>query len=229
MNSLTSRVLVFAKAPVPGNVKTRLQPTLTPQQSVSVHRALVQYCLSQLCEYVALSPQFDGIELWVAGDHPWWLELERQFELTVFEQRGENLGERMAFAAEDALLRLKGSTEAAATNSVLIVGTDCPFIDGEYLAQGAKALRHHDVVLGPAEDGGYVMIGFKKPCAAIFSQVSWGSELVLEQTRERLDRLGLSWWEQKPLPDIDRPQDLQKVFREKPDLAEQFKVDLKSL
>ena len=195
-------VVVFTKAPVLGAVKTRLQPEFTPAQSLFVHRALVRHTLAMtaLVAYPA--------ELWVGSRHDWWLQLENDYGVAIFQQQGDDLGDRMAYAVRDARRR------AAA---VVIIGTDCPYLTPDYLASAFALLETTDVVIGPAEDGGYVLLGLggglaRQDRAGIFSHVNWGSEQVLEQTRGNLQRLGLSWKELPVLADIDRPEDLRRLL-----------------
>ena len=96
---------------------------------------------------------------------------------------------------------------------VLVVGTDCPLIDKTYLNSAFEALQHgNGVVLGPAEDGGYVLIGMKRFNYALFAGISWGTDRVLEQTRAALVRTGWTWSELEPLWDIDRPDDLYRMY-----------------
>ena len=198
------RLIVFAKAPVAGQVKTRLQPELTPVQSVALHRALVEHTLRVACALEALT-----VELWVSDSHAWWGVLEQRYAVPVFKQCGDDLGERMARASADALER---------SASVMIIGTDCPFITGDYLMRAWRQLAHHPAVLGPAEDGGYVLIGLRSACAAVFANVDWGNNTVLQQTRTNLQRAAINWIELDTLADIDRAEDLPRLQALMPEL-----------
>ena len=91
---------------------------------------------------------------------------------------------------------------------VLLVGSDCPSIDAGYLSAAVNALDTHDVVLGPAVDGGYVLIGARSIARSLFENVDWGTSRVYEQTVARLAAAGLSWTALAALPDVDRPEDL---------------------
>ncbi|MEE8057625.1 MAG: TIGR04282 family arsenosugar biosynthesis glycosyltransferase [Pseudomonadales bacterium] len=210
------RVLVFAKAPVLGEVKTRLQPWVDQAQSVLIHRAMVKHTMNRLVDSMAAAV-VDTIELWAGSTHPWWQELAKEYGVAVFQQQGSALGERMCNAGSDALQR---------SSSVLIIGTDCPYITLDYLRRALVVLEENDCVLGPAEDGGYVLIGLKQAQPDIFAGVNWGSEKVLDQTRARLQQLRLAWGELEVLSDIDRPEDLQKLFSVMPALASEFDVEL---
>ena len=206
--ALANRLLVFAKAPVPGQVKTRMQPHLSTAQSAQLHRRLVEHCL-----HSCSSLPWAQLQLWVGSDHPWWAQLQLVTSLSVHYQQGEDLGARMA-----------GAVASAANDELglILIGTDCPDISGDYLRAAGAALQQHDVVLGPAEDGGYVLIGFsmqhRERYAAVFAGVDWSTDKVLAQTRQRLVQQQLRWAELPVLCDIDRPEDLPLLQRHFPDL-----------
>lgn len=186
----------FAREPVAGVVKTRMIPHLTPEGACALHRELVEWTARTLVT-AGLGP----VELAVAGDlgHPLF---ERCLELGVSgltRQRGADLGERMYNALWDGLERFE---------RVVLVGSDCPGIDRDYLRQAREALDRVDAVLGPAADGGYVLIGAGRVSLEMFEGIAWGSASVLADTTWRLRRLGLSWSELPELSDIDRPGDL---------------------
>ena len=201
------RLLVFAKAPVPGQVKTRMQPHLSRQQSAQLHRRLVEHCLHHCASLPWLQ-----LQLWVGSDHPWWAALQRRHSLSVYSQLGQNLGERMAAAVAAGPVDQHG---------LILIGTDCPDISSDYLRAASAALQQNDVVLGPAEDGGYVLIGFsmkhRQRYQAVFAGVDWSTDKVLAQTRQRLAQQHLRWVELPVLSDIDRPEDLKLLQRHFPD------------
>lgn len=207
-----ARILVFAKAPVAGQVKTRLQPQLTPMQSAVIHRALVTHCLGTVTRCNAAT-----VELWCGSKHQWWDQLATEYPIDIYFQRGADLGERMSIAADEALLR---------ANCIIIVGTDCPFITVEYLQDAVAALKNgSDVVLGPAEDGGYVLIGLNKKLPVLFDNICWGSDQVFKQTLDRLQCNNIAWTQLHMLTDIDRPQDVDRVKQLLPRLAAQFELE----
>jgi rSAM/selenodomain-associated transferase 1 len=202
----SQRLLVFAKAPLAGEVKTRLQPRFTPQQSAAIHRRLVEHCLatvSTLADTV--------IELWVGSEHPWWAELAATYSLELHYQQGADLGERMATAFQQAL---------PMADKVVVIGTDCPFIDVGYLQQAFQQLDKHDLVIGPADDGGYVLLGLKQPQPSLFQQVSWGSDQVLQQTLQRAQRSHLQCAQLAAHMDIDRPADVERLQLMRPALLQ---------
>ena len=102
----------------------------------------------------------------------------------------------------------------------IVVGTDCPWFSPADLARAAAALAANDAVLVPAEDGGYVLIGLAAPHDAPFGPLPWGSDTVLVQTRAALSAAGLSWVELSPRPDVDRPEDLDRLFADYPEASE---------
>jgi glycosyltransferase A (GT-A) superfamily protein (DUF2064 family) len=113
-------------------------------------------------------------------------------------------------------LRLYHALACALTRyqSVVIIGSDCPFIDEGYLRQAFQLLQAgNQVVLGPATDGGYVLIAANKVDAGLFENIEWGCERVLAQTRKQLQALDWTWSELKPLSDIDRPEDLPLLVK----------------
>jgi uncharacterized protein len=201
-------LLVFAKAPVVGKVKTRLQPLVDPRQSMRIHCALVEHCLA-----MAATVGVAKIELWVGGPHQWWQQLQKKYPISIHQQQGADLGERMCHAVENSLQRSAG---------VVIIGTDCPYITADYVQKSFSALAARDIVVGPADDGGYVLIGMRRAWPEIFSGVSWGSDCVLAQTKKNIQRANLSWQELDSLGDIDRPEDLQQLRLAMPELARQF-------
>jgi rSAM/selenodomain-associated transferase 1 len=117
-------------------------------------------------------------------------------------QSGADLGARMAAAF------------TAHAGPLLLIGTDCPALQAAHLAAAASALlddRDNDAVFIPVEDGGYVLVGLRRPQARLFEAIDWGSERVMAQTRQRMSELGLRWAELPTLWDVDRPADLLRL------------------
>ncbi len=194
-----SRILIFAKAPWPGEVKTRLIPLLGEEGAAALYRELLEGTLSRVCG-APIAP----VQCWCAPDvgdslfqryaAEWPLELKQQVE--------GDLGERMFFAARDAL---------GSASSVVLIGGDCPLLDAHYLEHALQWLKAGvDAVVGPAEDGGYVLLGLNRVNPALFQDIAWGSDDVLETTRSRLRVLGWAWRELNTLWDLDRPADLER-------------------
>ncbi len=189
-------IIQFAKLPVPGRVKTRMLGSLSPVEACELHCDLVLWTCRTLT-----GANLADVELWVSGgsEHDSIRACEDLGVAAVQLQNGRDLGERMFRAISDGLLRYR---------KLVLVGSDCPAIDEAYLADALKALEDKSLVLGPASDGGYVLIGATHIEASLFQGVSWGSGAVLDETRKRLVALGRSWSELNTLPDIDRPEDL---------------------
>lgn len=194
-----ARILIFAKAPAPGRVKTRLIPALGAQGAADLSARLLEDTVSRFAA-AGLAP----IELWCAPDpgaDP-FPELASRYGLWLYRQQGADLGERMRNAADGALER---------SSAVVLVGTDCPLLDATYLEQALALLEGNDAALGSAEDGGYVLLGLKQPASSLFSDMPWGSGRVTSITRERMQALGWKWVELPTLWDLDRPEDLQRL------------------
>lgn len=201
-------VLVFAKAPIPGAVKTRLIPVLGAAAAARLHERLLENTLAVATD-AALAP----VELWCSptSTHPVFEEHRRTLDISLRDQQGADLGERMSFAISQSL---------RTRQIALLIGTDCPDLSPDYLHSAYGALRSgHDVVVGPAEDGGYVLIGLRRPAPELFSRIEWGRDSVLEQTRKRLAGLHLRWHELPTRWDVDRPADLVRLQRTRPDLC----------
>jgi uncharacterized protein len=146
-------------------------------------------------------------QLWVAGDpaDPFVQDCARRFRVPVFEQRGADLGQRMAYAFDRSLAAVEGVC------GCVVIGTDCPAQTVDDLEQAGLALRSHDAVLQPAEDGGYVLLGLKRPQPKLFEAIDWGSPHVTEQTVQRAASLGLALHRLRTVPDLDDAADLQRA------------------
>ena len=193
------RVAVFAKAPVPGGVKTRLAGALGEAGAAELHARLARHALG-----TAFAAGVGAVELWCAPDttHAFFQDCARELGVALHAQSGRDLGERMHRAAEHA---------AAHGEALLIVGSDCPVLPAEMLREAARALRTHDAVFAPAEDCGYVMVGLARPQPRLFQDIAWGTETVMRETRARLAECGLQARELATLWDVDRPADLARL------------------
>lgn len=195
------RVLVFARAPEAGRVKRRLEPAVGAAGAARVHAALLRRTLATVA-----TAGVGAAELWgsSADGRPLASEglagLARAHAMVLRAQHGADLGARMAHALDEALA---GGVPA------LLVGSDCPGLCAADLREAAAALAGgHDAVLGPAADGGYYLLGLRRPAPALFAEVPWGTGEVLARTRARLAALGLRWHELTVRRDVDRPEDL---------------------
>ena len=196
-------VLIFARAPVAGSVKTRLIPLLGDHGAAALHRNLVERALT-----VARESGVGPVELWCTPttDDDFFASCRDRFRVTLHRQCEGDLGARMLNALEDALTR---------SRHVLLTGSDCPSLTAADLRAAASALRDGpDAVFCPAEDGGYVLVGLSQAMPALFDAMTWGTATVMEETRQRLRNLGWRWHELPVHWDVDRPQDYQRLVRE---------------
>ena len=184
------RLCVFVKAPVAGRVKSRLAAELGEPLACEAHELLAEHTLRTLS--CAPLPK----ELWVAGGvaHPKIGAWAERFGFAVLPQPPGDLGTKMLAAIASC---------CRAGHAGLVVGADLPELDAAYIQAAAAALRRHDVVIGPAEDGGYGLIGLKEPVAELFANIPWGTAAVLAQTRGRIAELKLSLAELPVLWDVD--------------------------
>lgn len=203
--SCEGRLLVFAKAPTPGKVKTRLVPPLSMEDAAALHRELILRTLrtATACQRIS------AVELWCAPDagDPFFLHCSAVFSIPLRVQQGNDLGTRMHHA-------IAATLEQGALFALLI-GTDCPPLTPAYLDDAASALMtmDADVILAPAEDGGYALVGMQRAQLPLFADMEWGNENVLEATRARIKHLGLAGKELPTMWDLDRPQDLARYRR----------------
>ena len=196
---IKSALLVFTRAPIAGQTKTRLIPLLGAQGAAEFHQAILQSTLAE-----AKASNFETIEIWSAteNDHPLLKQCELDYSCVMKFQRGDDLGEKMHHATEATL---------AENKFVVLIGSDCPAITTDILNQSYQHLSNgKDVVLGPASDGGYYLIGLKEPNPGIFQDIAWGEANVAERTRQNFAALGLDYVELEELSDIDTPEDYQR-------------------
>ena len=194
-------VLVFAKAPQPGTVKTRLIPLLGPERAACLHRKLVEHALG-----AAVAAASGPVELWCAPDcsDAFLRECAGTFGASLHTQPDGDLGTRMAHALERAL---------RVSQSGVLIGTDCAVLGPEHIREAAGALAAGDeAVFCPAEDGGYALIGLTRCDARLFEDIRWGESSVMDSTRRRLRELDWRWRELETLWDVDRPEDYQRLL-----------------
>ena len=198
-----TRIVIFAKAPQPGSVKTRLIPALGAEGAASLARRLLAHAIQQ-----ALAADVGKVELCMspAPTDPAWHGVAIPKAVQRTAQGDGDLGARMARAAR----RLTQQAESA-DKSILLIGTDCPALTAIALKQAAQQLEHHDAVLIPAHDGGYVLLGVKSPCPELFDHMPWSTSSVAIKTLQRMAALNLRIWQGPTLHDIDKPTDLQHV------------------
>ena len=190
---------VFARAPVPGEAKTRLIPSLGAVGAARLQSALMRRALG-----TAIDAAPGNVSLWCAPDcsHPDFAACRDEFHVALEPQRGPDLGARM----------LHAFTVLCRQGGALLIGTDCPALTVDAMRAAATALRDgDDAVFIPAEDGGYVLVGLARPVAPLFHDMAWGSHRVMAQSRERMVAAGVRWRELAASWDVDRPQDLARL------------------
>lgn len=187
-----TRVLLFAKAPDPGLVKTRLIPALGADGAAAVAARMLDYALGE-----AIAAGVGPVEL-VADpiDHPHWATLPA---VERSAQGDGDLGERMARATERTIAR---------GENALLMGTDCPTLDAAAIADLADALGDHDAAVIPASDGGYVALALARFDISLFRGIAWSSDAVLAATLARIAALGWRIALRPAMHDIDDPADL---------------------
>jgi rSAM/selenodomain-associated transferase 1 len=193
----STRILIFAKAPVSGRVKTRLIPALGADGAARLAGHLLRLALDR-----ALAAGVGPVELCMspAPGHPDWGGIVLPAGLDTSDQGDGDLGERMARAARRRI---------EAGEAVLLTGTDCPGLDAGRLRVAAARLATHDAVLHPARDGGYPLLGLNVFHPGLFADMPWSTPAVAALTRERMAALGWRVWEGETLRDIDTPEDLR--------------------
>ena len=201
------RVMLFAKAPVAGAVKTRLIPVLGAAAAARLHERLVVRALETL-----IQANVGPVEICCAPStsHVFFMACQQRFGVVLTLQHEGNLGERMRHAFETALLTAPRA---------LIVGADCPSITVNDVENAAAQLVTHDATLLPADDGGYVLIGARRTHHSMFEDIEWGTSSVLEAQRERFRTLRWRWHEGATRWDVDRPEDLARLAELDPPIA----------
>lgn len=195
-----AKLIIFSKAPVAGQVKTRLMPKLGAQLASKLH----QHLLERTVKLVSQANLAD-VDLYCAPDihHDFFSYLKKHYNIKLKTQTGQDLGERMGNALNDAL-----NTHQYA----VLIGTDCPVMDKDYLADAFKHLQNNtDVVLGPVDDGGYVLIGARKMDMQLFADIKWSTNQVLTQTEKKITQLSWKYHKLNTLWDIDTPDDLERL------------------
>jgi len=191
---------IFSKAPLPGRAKTRLIPELGERGAAEFSARLTRHVV-----HLAARSRLCPVQLWCAPDsrHPLFQELQAAYGVELKQQQGCDLGQRMTHALADGL---------SGSSSVVLIGSDCPAITADYLEQALQKLANGSAcVLGPAEDGGYMLVAQSVLNTAMFEKVNWGTPDVLQQTRQRLSTAGLAWSELATLWDVDRTEDIARA------------------
>ena len=187
-------LLVFLRAPVLGKVKTRLAATLGKERALVIYKRLLQHTIEEGAKL--------GVDrqAWYSDDIP-PNEPCAVLGYSVHQQIGADLGERMQRAFDNGFVNGHGP--------IIIIGTDLPQLSEALLREALKALGTHDAVIGPANDGGYYLLGLRKPCAELFQGKTWSTDTGFKRTTADLERLGRTWEALPELIDIDTEADLE--------------------
>ncbi len=196
-----NRLLLFARFPVPGQAKTRLIPVLGPAGAARMHRRMAEHAVRvarAACEHgdTRITVCFTGARRRAFRA---WLGLDLRYA----SQPAGDLGRRLRGAFRDAFRSRAGGA--------LAIGADVPDVSADLLRRALAGMRTFDVVLGPAADGGYYLIGMTRERPELFRGIDWGTGRVCEQTRAAIARLGLTVLELPTLDDVDRPEDLPRL------------------
>ena len=197
MAGAMTTLVIFAKAPQPGSVKTRLIPALGAEGAAALARRMLDHAIDH-----ALGAGVGPVELCMSpapGDLAWrGVYLPADVRCTAQDEG--DLGQRMASAVQ--------RVTTCHGQPVLLMGSDCPALTSQEISRAAGQLQGHDAVLIPAVDGGYALIGLKSPCPALFTDMRWSTSVVCAETLRRAATLGLTVWQGPLLHDIDEPADL---------------------
>ena len=206
-----SKLMVFCKAPEAGKVKTRLSNAFDSrgmdgkQIAARVHKHLALHVLHRI-----IKDNVAPVQLWCSPniDHPFFQKCKNEFELELKDQGEGDLGARMSDAYDETL---------QSSDCVVVIGTDCPLLNSATVEQAFALLHKNECsVIGPAEDGGYFLLGMSEPQPEVFKDISWGSSQVYIET---LNKLSGHVHELPTLWDVDRPEDLQRLLSEAGELG----------
>ena len=197
---MSRHLIVFAKTPQPGRVKTRLAPRVSPESAAALARAFLQD-VSALAESLAdcdltlaYTPRGTRDQVQALVGPRWQLRL----------QRGRDLGERLAHAFTSRL--------GARADRVVIIGADSPLLPPQRLAEAFDALGRADLVIGPCEDGGYYLIGLRRWAVGLLAGIRWGTDLAFSDTVTNANWLGLSRAVLESDYDVDDPRSLLRLI-----------------
>ena len=194
-----NHIIIFAKQPIAGSVKTRLIATLGADAAANLSTKLCQHTIN-----IAVKAGYP-IHLFCHpnSQYPLFLENQKRYALHLHQQQGDDLGQRLAHAFRKVFTK---------ADRVIAIGSDCPVLEVEYLHEAIDALENKaEVVLGPAEDGGYVLIGMQHFYPELFKKIPWSTDKVLQVTQERIQSQKLSSVQLSTLWDVDVESDLIRL------------------
>jgi len=212
MKPVGNKIIVFSKAPIAGEVKTRMIPKLGAAGASELHHRLLQHTL-QMCHQADIAT----IDLYCSPntEHPIFQQLQQQYALNLHPQQGENLGQRMYHAMAMAL---------QTSSRIILIGSDCPWLTAEHLQTAFDALNSPiQLAIAPAVDGGYVLIAANAICPEIFQNIQWSTSRVYPQTQDAIKHIGWQYNELTTLYDLDTADDLKQLNRQQ---QQQFLADI---
>jgi rSAM/selenodomain-associated transferase 1 len=194
---------IMAKAPRPGTVKTRLSPPLTPQQATALSICFLRDTAENIAAVADAGPNASGLVAYTPAGDETLFEGLLPHSFVLLAQRGDGFGERLLAAAQDIL--------ACGYSSVCLIDADSPTVPrAAYRQAVAELARPGDrIVLGPSADGGYYLIGMKRPHAAVFERIHWSTGTVFAETRDRAHTAGIDlvelplWYDVDDAPTLD--------------------------
>ena len=195
---MSERLIVFTRYPEPGKAKTRLIPALGAEAAADLHRQMTEHTLAQVKPLQQSRPL--TVEIWFAGGVHSRMQSWLGSDVTYQPQPDGDLGDRMVQAFQTAF--------DGGVKSAVIIGTDCPELTDALLTEAFQALQQTDLVLGPATDGGYYLIGLQRLVPELFKMIAWSTDRVFQQTVDIANNLNLSLTTLPTLTDVDRPDDL---------------------
>ena len=193
------QLIVFAKPPIEGEVKTRLIPELGSRAALAAHIQMVECTLDKVkCSGLSST-------LWLSEPNCLGEKWGDQYAIPVQIQEGDDLGIRMLDAISKTITNQH--------EKVVLIGSDCPSLEIEDVRAAFASLKQYDVVLCPCEDGGYGLIGMKEAHQGLFSDITWSSSMVMSETLAKIEEAQLSVWLGRKIWDVDDFEDWQRYQR----------------
>jgi rSAM/selenodomain-associated transferase 1 len=196
-----TRLILFTRYPEPGRTKTRLIPALGAQGAAALQRQMSEEMVARIAQFASQYPVIPEIR-YADGDQQ-TMEAWLSCAIPCVAQGEGDLGLRLHRAFTQSF--------AQGDQAVIVIGADCPGLSQALFAQAFAALERKDLVMGPAIDGGYYLVGLKQPAPALFAEIPWGSGGVLAATLKQAQALNLATHLLEPLADVDRPEDLRYI------------------
>lgn len=193
------QLIIFTRYPEPGKTKTRMIPKLGEEGAARLQRRMTEHTIKQARKL------FGNRTLWIevhfTGGNQFFMQEWLGSDLVYKQQDKGDLGQRMKFAFQQSF--------AAGMQRIVMIGIDCPDVNQSILDDAFEALKQNDLVVGPAEDGGYYLIGLSRFIPELFTGIDWGTATVLAKTKETARQLALTINYLPLLKDVDRPEDLE--------------------